>query len=167
MIYGHVKGEETWKQGGDRQEEEDGSKEGRDRGEYYGIVGNEEEDFLRGQVEAQLAQRYMKLPSSDVAQQILGLDNINTNSACQSQGFLFNTFFFFYPFQPIYKEKVSHCSFQSHIHFDSQTLWALPLLAGKHSCMHCFPPHPPCCAYFKCIIGLFQPWQLYCTAEGQ
>lgn len=39
----------------------------------------------------------MRHPNRDVAQQILGLDNINTGSACQSQGFLLTSFFIFIP----------------------------------------------------------------------
>lgn len=76
---------------------------GRDRGESGAVGGNKEEDFLRGQVKAQRARRNMRHPSSDVAPQILGLDNINTSSACQNQGFLLCTFFFshFHPSQPI------------------------------------------------------------------
>lgn len=52
MIYSRVKGEETWKQGRDRHEARDerGRKEGGNRGEPCAIGGNEEEDFLRGQV---------------------------------------------------------------------------------------------------------------------
>lgn len=68
----------------------------------YRAGGNEEEDLQRGQVKAQ--QRNMRLPSGETALQILRLDNINTSSACQSQGFLHKTFFHFYPSQPIYSE---------------------------------------------------------------
>lgn len=50
------------------------------------------------------AQRNMRHLSCDVAQQILGLDNINTRSACQSQGFLLSTFFIFYSSPTIYKD---------------------------------------------------------------
>lgn len=68
------------------------NKGGRDRGESSAVGGNEEEDF-----EVRV-QRRMRHPSSDVARQILGLDNIDTSAACQSQGFLFGTLFLFIPF---------------------------------------------------------------------
>lgn len=65
VIYCRVKGEETQKQGRDRHEEEDerrrGGGGGRDRGESRGVGENEEEDFLRGQVKAQRAQRNMRV----------------------------------------------------------------------------------------------------------
>lgn len=51
--------------------------------------------FSRGQVKAQQAPKSTRHPRGDVAQQILGLDNINTSVACQSQGFLLRTFFIF------------------------------------------------------------------------
>lgn len=40
---------------------EEGGEGGRDRGESRGVGENEEEDFLRGQVKAQPAQRNMRV----------------------------------------------------------------------------------------------------------
>lgn len=90
-----------------------------------------------------------KYESCDAAQQILSLDNINTCSACQSQGFLLCTCFIFL-FNKLFSKNPqgSNFSFPSYPLRLSKTLGFA--VAGRKMEFHpLFYPDAPCGAYFK------------------